>query len=113
MSPQVSVKIEKNNFAAAAKACAAACKGPATDLVKQTIVSLAQSRSKYDTGRMRTETIVTEKGAAAMAPYSGFVNYGTRYMAGDEWFTGAVDEVRESVPALVGPSITAAVEGAA
>lgn len=60
-------------------------------------VKLAQSRAKVRTGMMRDYTMVTAATAnsvtvSAQMPYSGFLDQGTRYIAADHWFSGAIDQ---------------------
>lgn len=63
----------------------------------------AKNRAKVDTGYMRDSVHVEDSnlnlgtnnvGAQVVSPafYSGFLDMGTRYIAADHWFTGAVEE---------------------
>lgn len=57
------------------------------------VVAAAKARAKVDTGYMRDATRArrigpTEAVAEATAPYSGYLDMGTRYIAADRWFTG-------------------------
>lgn len=79
------------------------------------IQAAAQSRAKVDTGTMRESVTVEGAGDAAAtvnagAPYSGFLDMGTRYIPADRWFSGAAqdeagrfgDEMRSVIAGALG-----------
>lgn len=73
------------------------------NLAATRIVTTAQSRARVRTGYMRESTVVENAGqlqatAHAQAFYSGFQDLGTRYIAGDHWFSGAVEMERARIP---------------
>jgi len=77
------------------------------DGMAQKAVASAQSRAKRDTGRMANETVFRSTGdlsaeAHAQAPYSGFLDGGTRYIPADRWFSGAAEEAMADVGSLAG-----------
>lgn len=63
----------------------------------QDIVRTAKGRARVDTGYMKSQvrvlnTTMTSATVGAMAPYSGFLDQGTRYIRADYFFTNSVRE---------------------
>ena len=65
----------------------------------QRIVAAAKQRARVRTGYMRGQTTARRDGllgatATAGAYYSGYLNFGTRHISPDYWFSGAVEQER-------------------
>lgn len=61
------------------------------------VVKNAQGRARVDTGYMRSQVRILNLGmtsatVGAMAPYSGYLDQGTRYIRPDYFFTNSVRE---------------------
>lgn len=72
----------------------------------------AKVRSRVDTGNMRNQTRNQPSGdlsttITAGAPYSGFLNFGTRYIPADHWFDGPVHEETALLAKTLGDAVTA------
>jgi HK97 gp10 family phage protein len=71
--------------------------GSLADLGADAILTAAQSNAPVRTGRLRgsiTKTVVAGWFiVAALAPYSGFIEWGTRFMAAEPFMTPAAESV--------------------
>jgi hypothetical protein len=113
MAMSLSVTIIRNDIPSLpAKARGGAQRG--VNMAAQRIVTTAQSRARVRTGFMRDNTVVEaaanlQATAHARAPYSGFLDQGTRSIAADHWFSGAVDQERTRLPddlrEIIGPEL--------
>jgi len=70
----------------------------------------AKARARVDTGNMRNQTRNQPGGdllttITAGAPYSGFLNFGTRFIPADHWFSLPVEEEGRALPETVGNAI--------
>lgn len=95
----ISVTIEYNKF----RDIAQRTPGGISGIVYRSagnIVKRAQGRARVDTGRMKRETRILHSGmftatVGAMAPYSGYLDQGTRYIRADYWFTNSVRDEQQ------------------
>lgn len=88
----------------------------ALDRVADAVVTDARQRAPVRTGFMRDSTIIIQSGALqrtihAQAPYSAFVDLGTRFMAARPWFTPAIDQGRSLLAEQVAAAVREALAG--
>ena len=87
----VTITVRRNCLPAIASKLGPSARTAVRDTLEQ-MGEAARGRARVDTGNMRDSTRVEgETRLHAAAPYSGFLNYGTRRgIVADHWFDGAV-----------------------
>jgi HK97 gp10 family phage protein len=95
---KLSVSITYNHFPKIAKGL----EQGALDVVAETVlalVAMADPLTPVDTGNLKNNKVINTGGADGkgfvhwQAPYAGFVNYGTRYMAARPFIDSSVAQV--------------------
>lgn len=89
----VRIEVRRNCLPAIASRLGPSAKTAVRDTLEQ-MGENARARARVDTGNMRDSTRVEgDTRLHAAAPYSGFLNYGTRRgIAADHWFDAPVTE---------------------
>lgn len=98
----VRIEVRRNCLPAIAAKLGPSARTAVRDTLEQ-MGETARSRARVDTGNMRDSTRVEgDTRLHAAAPYSGFLNYGTRRgIAADHWFDAPVTEgISQIAPAL-------------
>ncbi len=91
---------------------AAKAKTRVQDETVDRIVAKARANAKRDTGNMANSTVNAGGGLAhAQAPYSGFLDQGTRYIPPDRWFTGPALEEGATLASTAGDIFKAELGG--
>jgi HK97 gp10 family phage protein len=83
--------------------------------IADTIVSNAQGSAPVDTGELRDDISIVDSSDTSItitsgAGYSGFVEYGTRYMSAQPFFEPAINQAQGQIGPIISDAVSNALQ---